>query len=150
MQAAAGSSEDPAPAGDSPDERLKDAARGGDVAEAKRLVAAGGVDVNAPSPARSGWTALHLAAFYGHADVTALLLQSGADTEVCNSSGNTALQLACLKGHVDIARALLDAGADIEHESNDKGSVMDYAQEWGGEPIVDFLLLYAAKKSYNM
>eukprot|EP00271_Cylindrocystis_brebissonii_P021341 TRINITY_DN753_c0_g1_i4.p1 TRINITY_DN753_c0_g1~~TRINITY_DN753_c0_g1_i4.p1 ORF type:complete len:347 (+),score=37.02 TRINITY_DN753_c0_g1_i4:147-1187(+) len=92
-----------------------------------------------------GHFALHLGAFYGHPEVTSFLLQQGADTEVRSGSGNTALQLACLKGHVSIARILLEAGADLDATSDDKGTAYDYAQEWGGEEMVDFLLLWAAE-----
>eukprot|EP00271_Cylindrocystis_brebissonii_P021340 TRINITY_DN753_c0_g1_i2.p1 TRINITY_DN753_c0_g1~~TRINITY_DN753_c0_g1_i2.p1 ORF type:complete len:234 (+),score=35.34 TRINITY_DN753_c0_g1_i2:147-848(+) len=125
-------------------ERFKDAVKAGDLAQVRDL-AAPPVDINLPSSARAGWTALHLGAFYGHPEVTSFLLQQGADTEVRSGSGNTALQLACLKGHVSIARILLEAGADLDATSDDKGTAYDYAQEWGGEEMVDFLLLWAAE-----
>ena len=56
------------------------------------------------------------------------------------------MQFACLKGNVEIARMLLEAGADLDASSDDKGTAMDYAQEWGGEEIVDFLLLWALQQ----
>eukprot|EP00850_Spirogloea_muscicola_P012392 SM000080S22907 [mRNA] locus=s80:60721:62075:+ [translate_table: standard] len=128
-------------------EQLLDAAKAGDLALVRELVESGRVDVNRPSAARSGWTALQLSCFYEHPEVASFLLQAGADTEIRNDSGNTALQFACIKGNVQCARLLLDAGADIEAESNDKGNCLDYAQEWGGEEITDFIVLWAAKSN---
>ncbi|CAI5531793.1 unnamed protein product [Closterium sp. Naga37s-1] len=125
-------------------EAIKDAAKEGDVAAVKLLLAGGGVDINLPSPERSGWTALHLAAFYEHPEVVQVLLTAGADTDARNSTGNTPLQFACIKGNLDVARMLLDAGADLYATSDDKGNALEYAQEWGTEEMVDFLLIRAA------
>ncbi|CAI5462190.1 unnamed protein product [Closterium sp. Yama58-4] len=128
-------------------EAIKDAAKAGDAAAVKQLLAGGGVDINLPSPERSGWTALHLAAFYEHPEVVQVLLAAGADTEARNNTGNTPLQFACLKGNLDVARMLLDAGADLYATSDDKGNALEYAQEWGTEEMVDFLLVRAATES---
>ncbi|GJP35746.1 hypothetical protein CLOM_g20275 [Closterium sp. NIES-68] len=125
-------------------EAIKDAAKEGDVSIVKQLLAGGNVDINLPSAERSGWTALHLAAFYEHPEIVQVLLAAGADTEARNGTGNTALQFACLKGNLDIARMLLDAGADLYATSDDKGNALEYAQEWGTEEMVDFLLVRAA------
>ncbi|CAI5506472.1 unnamed protein product [Closterium sp. Naga37s-1] len=125
-------------------EAIKDAAKEGDVAAVKQLLAGGGVDINLPSPERSGWTAVHLAAFYEHPEVVQVLLAAGADTDARNSTGNTPLQFACIEGNLDVARILLDAGADLYATSDDKGNALEYAQEWGTEEMVDFLLVRAA------
>ncbi|CAI7754405.1 unnamed protein product [Closterium sp. NIES-53] len=130
-------------------ESIKDAAKEGDVAAVKQLLAGGGVDINLPSPERSGWTALHLAAFYEHPEVVQVLLAAGADTDARNSTGNTPLQFACIKGNLDVARILLDAGADLYATSDDKGNALEYAQEWGTEEMVDFLLVRAATERNN-
>ncbi|CAM6094173.1 unnamed protein product [Calypogeia fissa] len=131
-------------------ERLKDAAKTGDLQALNEILRLGEVSVDLPSSSRGGWTALHLACFYDHPSVVESLLKAGANLEVRNDSGNTPLQLASLKGNIDIARILLESGADLYAESTDKGNALDYAQEWGGEDIVDFLLLWAAKSNYNL
>ncbi|KAL3686875.1 hypothetical protein R1sor_013184 [Riccia sorocarpa] len=131
----------------SPNEVLKDAAKGGNLQVVNELLQGKLVNIDLQSPNRAGWTALHLACFYGHDEIVKSLLKAGADLEVRNNSGNTALQLACLKGNIEIAKTLLTSGADIHAESDDKGTALDYAQEWGGEEIVDFLLLWAARHS---
>lgn len=128
-------------------ELLKDAAKSGDLSTVADLMLSDEVDVNLPSPLRSGWTALHLGAYYEHTAIIEALLKAGANTEVRNHSGNTALQFACLKGNLEIVKLLLAAGADVHATSNDKGSALDYAQEWGGEEVVEFLLLWAANQN---
>ncbi|KAL2628816.1 hypothetical protein R1flu_013502 [Riccia fluitans] len=124
-----------------------DAVKGGNLQVVNELLQGKLVNIDLPSPNRAGWTALHLACFYGHGEIVRTLLNAGANIEVRNNSGNTPLQMACLKGNVDIAKTLLNSGADIHAESYDKGTCLDYAQEWGGEEMVDFLLLWAARHS---
>ena len=61
-----------------------------------------------------GWTALHLAAFFGHAKAAKLLLDAGASTEVTarNGQGNTPLHAAVAGRHPDVVEALLAAQAN--------------------------------------
>ena len=64
--------------------------------------------------AYDGWTALHLAAFFGHVEAARRLVAAGAD--VCavsrNSLANTPLHAATAGKHSAVALLLLDAGAD--------------------------------------
>ena len=66
--------------------------------------------------AYDGWTPLHLAAFFGHLDAAALLLDSGADVHAVSRNGikNTPLHAAVAGRHADVAAALLAHGADPE------------------------------------
>ena len=57
----------------------------------------------------NGATALHVAAFKGHARIVALLLANGAD-RACVAEGYTALQLAERRGH-EACVATLGRGA---------------------------------------
>ncbi len=84
------------------------AARVGDLASAKLLVAAG-ADVNDQPP--YGTSATVVAAHSGHADVAAFLLEEGADPNAADA-GYTALHAAILHKDAALARALLDHGAD--------------------------------------
>lgn len=43
-----------------------------------------------------GWTPLHLASYFGHRDVTELLLQHGAGIDELNDAGDTPLHKAAL------------------------------------------------------
>lgn len=61
---------------------------------AAAILAAGG-DVNMPSTS-NGATALHAAAFLGHAEVARLLLDKGADKDAMSNDGMTAMQMTDL------------------------------------------------------
>jgi uncharacterized protein len=61
-----------------------------------------------------GWTPLHLAAFFGHADAARLLLEAGAgvSTPSLNGLRNTPLHAATAGKHGEVALLLLERGAD--------------------------------------
>ena len=84
------------------------AARVGDLASARLLVAAG-ADVNDRSP--YGASAAVVAAHGGHGGVAAFLLEQGADPNAADA-GYTALHAAILCKDATLVRALLDHGAD--------------------------------------
>lgn len=68
--------------------------------------------------AGDGFSALHLAAWFGHPEVAQLLLARGADVELVatNGTGLRPLHSAAAGGHAVIAHLMLDRGADIEAE----------------------------------
>ena len=84
------------------------AARSGDVASTRLLLAAG-ADPNDTAPA--GTSALVVAAHSGHGALAALLLDAGADPNAAGA-GYTALHAAILRGDATLVRALLAHGAD--------------------------------------
>jgi ankyrin repeat protein len=89
---------------------LQWAAYRGDVAQVKRLLAAGA------SPAQAnayGVTPLQLAAETGNAEVIKPLLAAGADVESPNSEGQTALMSVARTGNIEAAKLLLGHGATI-------------------------------------
>ena len=90
------------------DSALLFAARVGDLASAKLLVA-GGASVNDTDA--SGISATTLAAFSGNGDVVEYLLDQGADASA-GGAGFTALHAAILHREEKAVRALLDHGAD--------------------------------------
>lgn len=51
----------------------------------------------------SGWTALHVAVSWCAEDCIDLLLQTGANTEICNQQGQSPRDLACQLGYASIA-----------------------------------------------
>ncbi|CAJ1072335.1 oxysterol-binding protein-related protein 1-like isoform X1 [Xyrichtys novacula] len=67
------------------------------------------------SKASAGWTALHLACYFGHRDVVEELLKAGADSNVQNNMGDTPLHKAAYTGRKEIVLLLLryDAQSNI-------------------------------------
>jgi uncharacterized protein len=63
-----------------------------------------------------GYTALHLAAFFGAADAARRLVTAGADVDAVarNTMRNTPLHSAAAGGHPECVRVLLDAGAAVD------------------------------------
>jgi ankyrin repeat protein len=90
------------------DTALLFAARSGDLASAKLLVAAG---ANVNDTDAWGVSATVLAAHSGFGDLVAFLLASGADPNAA-AAGFTALDAAIMRRDVATARALLAHGAD--------------------------------------
>jgi ankyrin repeat protein len=62
-----------------------------------------------------GWTPLHLAAFFGHRDTAAMLLDRGADPAArsTNDLENTPLHAALAGGRDAVAELLVERGADV-------------------------------------
>lgn len=92
---------------------LPEAAALGDAARCRALLDAG-ARVEDPSP--DGWPPLHLAAFFGRADVVDVLLAHQASPTVLSTSaqGNSALHAALAgMGDQHVVDALLRAGADV-------------------------------------
>lgn len=63
-----------------------------------------------------GWTPLHLAAFFGHADTARALLNKGAavDARSTNSMQNTPLHAAAAGKHPGVAKLLIEHGAAVD------------------------------------
>lgn len=70
---------------------------------------------------RSGWTALHWAAWSGDRRIARLLLAKGAKTT------GSALHIAAMNGHLGLASLLMDHGADWELKDRDGVSVAEHA-----------------------
>lgn len=70
---------------------------------------------------RSGWTALHWAAWSGDCRIARLLLANGAGTT------GTALHIAAMNGYVGMASLLMDHGADWELKDRAGVSVVEHA-----------------------
>ena len=89
--------------------RVFDLARGGDTAGLVEYLDAG---VPANLTNHKGDTLLILAAYHGHPDTVAALLERGADHSRFNDRGQTPLAAAVFKQSAETVRALVAAGAD--------------------------------------
>jgi ankyrin repeat protein len=95
---------------DVPSSPLAEAAQRGDAAAVHTLLAAGGLDVDAPS--RDGTPALHWALRAGDSEIAELLIAAGADVNAPNRYGVRPLHVAIEAGDAALTRRLLEAGAD--------------------------------------
>jgi ankyrin repeat protein len=89
---------------------LQEATYRGDVAEVKRLLAAG-ADVRQAND--YGVTAMQLAGETGNAAILQLLLAAGGDVESPNVEGQTVLMSVARTGNVAAARLLIRRGANV-------------------------------------
>ena len=90
---------------------LHQAVADGNLTDCDDLIA-DGRDINRRN-GKTGRTPLHLAAKLGRGQIVLLLLEAGADDELCDSLGCSALHHAAANCHVDVIEALIDVGADV-------------------------------------
>ncbi len=104
-----------------------------------------GGSIEGPGP--TGWTPLHLAAFYGRSAATTWLLEHGArpETRSKTAEANTALH-AALAGRrdLDVVRTLLEHGADPAAREALGVTPLHLAASRGDERAVDVLLAAGA------
>jgi uncharacterized protein len=119
---------------------LWEAAALGDVARLQAHLQADPSSLEAHS--HDGWTALHLAAHFGHADAAQYLLRHGADVRArsTNPLDNQPLHAALAGRSLDVARLLLDAGADPNAAEHGGYAPLHQAAEPGDLPLIRLLL----------
>ena len=93
-----------------------------------------------------GWTPLHLAAHYGHADVVSLLLHNNAPVDIrsTNQMANTPLHAALAGRRGDAAKMLIDAGADVNARQHGGWAPLHSAAANGDREMVDLLIARGA------
>lgn len=100
-----------------------------------------------------GWTALHLASYYGHLACVQLLLERGAHTEVRSDNATRNMPLhAAIAGECNAAviTALLDAGADYNRAAGHGVSPLHLAAARGSREIADLLIARGADPRARM
>jgi ankyrin repeat protein len=118
-----------------------------------------GADVNAISP-YNGETPLHVAVFWGRADIAELLLQRGAEVNAklttsqklanCRSdeavtNGETPLHLAAGFGRSDIVWILLQYHADVRARTSQKDTPLHCAAAQGYSAVIPLLIKAGAE-----
>ncbi|EQA64204.1 ankyrin repeat domain-containing protein [Leptospira alexanderi] len=134
----------------SPDRNLFEAAALGDLEETKRLVSGSSDMINSFS--HDGWSALHLASYFGHLEIVKFLISSGANLGLTSKSklsyGNTALHSAVATGKKAVVELLLEKGADANALQNPGGITPLHiaASRSGSDGIIQLLLKKGADK----
>jgi hypothetical protein len=132
-------------------EPLHEAAKEGDLAKVKSLIAEGS-DVNVGD--ENGLTPLHLAAYRGHKDVAEVLIINGANVNAADKTDSTPLHLAANKGHKDVAELLILNGANANAVTTGKGwsgtkwTPLGYAIYKSRKDIAELLILNGADVNY--
>lgn len=118
-----------------------DLARRGETAPLREMVGHG-LPVNLAD--HKGNSLLMLAAYHGHAETAAMLLENGADPDRRNDRGQTPLGGVAFKGYGDVADLLLRHGADIDADNGGGMTPLMFAAMFGRTEIVARLRAHGA------
>uniref|UniRef100_A0A672UIY6 GA binding protein transcription factor subunit beta 2 n=1 Tax=Strigops habroptila TaxID=2489341 RepID=A0A672UIY6_STRHB len=121
--------------------RLLEAARKGEDAEVRKLMASG-------APFTTDWVprdvALHLAAQHGHYSTAEVLLRAGVSRDARTKVDRTPLHMAAADGHTHIVELLIKNGADVNAKDMLKMTALHWAAEHDHRDIVELLLRHGA------
>ncbi len=99
---------------------------------------------------QDGWTPLHLAAFFGHAPVAAVLVAAGADLAAVSANGmaNQPLHAALAgAGAPDVVQLLVARGADVNATSHGGWTPLHLAASRGAVGFLHLLLAHGADQA---
>jgi ankyrin repeat protein len=96
-----------------------------------------------------GWSPLHLAAHYGHAETVAVLLHNNAPVDIrsTNQLANTPLHAALAGRRNDVVKMLVKAGADVNARQHAGWVPLHSAAANGDRETVDLLIAHGANRS---
>lgn len=102
--------------------------------------------------APDGFTALGLAAYFGHTDVVALLIENGADVNQVSNNGMEVapLHAAVAHRHMPITKILLEHGANANARQKLGVTALHSAAHQGDSEIIELLLKYQADREAEM
>lgn len=85
-----------------------------------------------------GWTPLHWAALYGHAECAGFLIAHGAEVDARSGIGETPLMIAAESRRKEALGVLLDAGADTAMMRRSGENVFDILRAQGASDMLSF------------
>ena len=96
-----------------------------------------------------GFTALHVASYFGHAKIVRLLLDNGADINkvAMNGSDLTALHSAVSSCHMGVVKVLLDFNPDIDAKMLGGFTPLMSATAMGMKELMEILIEYGSDQS---
>ncbi len=94
-----------------------------------------------------GWTALHLAAFFGQPECAAVLLNSGADVTArsTNPMQNMPLHAGVASRNAEVVKLLIDFGAPVNARQHGGWTALHAAAQNGDTAIAEMLLQNGAE-----
>ncbi|RXN32387.1 histone-lysine N-methyltransferase EHMT1-like isoform X5 [Labeo rohita] len=104
------------------------------------LMLVDGIDPNFKMESQNKRTPLHVAAEAGHQEVCHMLVQAGANLDMCDEDQRTPLMEACENNHLETVRYLLRAGAIVSHKDDGGWTAMIWATEYKHVDQVKLLL----------
>lgn len=107
----------------------------------------GGAHLNTSN--EDGRTSLHWASRNGHAAMVKLLIEMGADMDICDIGGWTPLQQVLLDGEEAVVRVLIEMGADIHTCDLSGWTPLQRASMNGREAVVRLLIEMGADVDVN-
>ncbi|KAL3818338.1 hypothetical protein ACJIZ3_004243 [Penstemon smallii] len=126
------------------DEELHGAARSGELKAVEAICSTNPLAVN--SRDRHSRTALHLAAWSGHAEVVNYLCKNKADVGAAAMDDMGSIHFAAQKGHLEVIKILLASGVSLK-SCNRKGmTALHYAAQGSNLELVKYLV----KKGANI
>jgi ankyrin repeat protein len=108
-----------------------------------------GADVNAQDD--DSRTSLHIASYFGRADMVRVLLSAGANASAENAQGQTPLHLVPQGPYfsqgdgVDATQLLLEHGVDVNAQDKNHATPSNLASCYGRTKIATLLLQYGGK-----
>lgn len=113
------------------------------VEEVKALVRSG-CDLNVKY--ENGMTALHMAALPGASpEITAVLIDNGADVDAKNVVGETPLITAARNNSLKTAKVLIEKGADVNARKNNGWTALVHALRHDFTEMIKLLKKYGAE-----
>ncbi|XP_030292441.1 histone-lysine N-methyltransferase EHMT1 isoform X2 [Sparus aurata] len=104
------------------------------------LMLVDGIDPNFKMESQNKRTPLHAAAEGGYKDICHMLVQAGANLDMCDEDQRTPLMEACENNHMETVLYLLRAGASATHKDVEGFTCLHLAAKSGHYNIVEHLL----------
>ncbi|CAJ1070822.1 histone-lysine N-methyltransferase EHMT1 isoform X1 [Xyrichtys novacula] len=104
------------------------------------LMLVDGIDPNFKMDSQNKRTPLHAAAEGGFKDICHVLVQAGANLDICDEDQRTPLMEACENNHMETVMYLLRAGASASHKDVEGFTCLHLAAKCGHYEIVEHLL----------
>ncbi|KAG5280896.1 hypothetical protein AALO_G00065210 [Alosa alosa] len=126
-----------------PPVQLFTSAKQGDLQSVMQMLVEG-ADPNLTVDGTKRQTPLHAAAGGGHNEICHMLVQAGANLDMCDEGQRTPLMYACQNNHLETVKYLLKAGAATNQKDLSGSTCLHLAAKMGHYSIMQHLLTVAS------